>query len=212
LIARSGRVLAGETVVRAALAEQPFFVRDVDWDEDARVTEWRAIVDDTADIPPVLAAAVVARAWSDLEPLRHGAWLGRLLSASLARTRGKTRTHLACLSSGLMLVPRQARASRDNTTALIGMVDAFRAGAEAGMRDHERWLMAKALLARKVVDKRRNSKLPALVELVLARPLVSAGMIAAELGVTPRAAQDMVRELDLREMTGRGRYRAWGVL
>jgi hypothetical protein len=37
-------------------------------------------------------------------------------------------------------------------------------------------------------------------------------MIAAALGVTPRAAQDMVAELGLREMTGRGRYRAWGIL
>jgi hypothetical protein len=37
-------------------------------------------------------------------------------------------------------------------------------------------------------------------------------MIAAGLGVTPRAAQDMAAELGLRELTGRGRYRAWGIL
>ncbi len=37
-------------------------------------------------------------------------------------------------------------------------------------------------------------------------------MIAQELGVTQRAAQDMVRELGLREATGRGRYRAWGIV
>jgi predicted transcriptional regulator len=70
----------------------------------------------------------------------------------------------------------------------------------------------RGLLVRKLAGRRRNSKLPALVDLVLARPLVSAGMIADELGVTPRAAQDLVAELGLREMTGRGRYRAWGVL
>ena len=60
--------------------------------------------------------------------------------------------------------------------------------------------------------RRKHSKLPALVDLVLARPLVSAGMIAAELGITPRAAQDLVAALGLREITGRGRYRAWGIL
>ena len=60
--------------------------------------------------------------------------------------------------------------------------------------------------------RRKHSKLPALIDLVLARPLVSAGMIAAELGVTARAAQDLVAELGLREITGRGRYRAWGIL
>jgi hypothetical protein len=37
-------------------------------------------------------------------------------------------------------------------------------------------------------------------------------MIADEFEVTPRAAQNLVAELGLREMTGRGRYRAWGVL
>jgi DNA binding protein with HTH domain len=37
-------------------------------------------------------------------------------------------------------------------------------------------------------------------------------MIAAELGVTARAAQDLIAELGIREMTGRRRYRAWGVV
>ena len=47
---------------------------------------------------------------------------------------------------------------------------------------------------------------------LLTRPIVSAGMIAEELEITPRAAQDLVGKLGLREATGRGRYRAWGVL
>jgi hypothetical protein len=54
--------------------------------------------------------------------------------------------------------------------------------------------------------------LPALLDYVLTRPIVSAGMIANRLGIMPRAAQDLVAELGLREATGRGRYRAWGVL
>jgi hypothetical protein len=48
--------------------------------------------------------------------------------------------------------------------------------------------------------------------LVISRPLVSAGMIAEALAVTPRAALNLVAELDLRETTGRGRFRAWSVL
>ncbi|WP_423787480.1 helix-turn-helix domain-containing protein [Klebsiella pneumoniae] len=46
----------------------------------------------------------------------------------------------------------------------------------------------------------------------MTRPVVSTGMIAEELKITPRAAQDLVAELGLREATGRGRYRAWGIL
>jgi Mn-dependent DtxR family transcriptional regulator len=69
-----------------------------------------------------------------------------------------------------------------------------------------------AELGGQLKGRRSSSRLPALVELILARPIASAGMIAAELHVTPRAAQTMVAELGLREMTGRGRYRAWGIL
>lgn len=65
---------------------------------------------------------------------------------------------------------------------------------------------------RKLDGRRSTSRLPALVDYVLTRPVVSAGMIAEELRTTPRAAQDLVAELGLREATGRGRYRAWGVL
>jgi hypothetical protein len=37
-------------------------------------------------------------------------------------------------------------------------------------------------------------------------------MIAEELHITPRAAQNLVADLGLREATGRGRYRAWGII
>jgi predicted transcriptional regulator len=57
-----------------------------------------------------------------------------------------------------------------------------------------------------------SSKLPELVELVMAKPLVSAGMVAKTLEVTPQAARRIVLELGLREITGRGRFRAWGVV
>ena len=86
------------------------------------------------------------------------------------------------------------------------------AAAEAGRKNHDRWLMKRNLLARKLAGRRATSNLPALLDFVLTRPIVSAGMIAAELKITPRAAQNLVVELGLREATGRGRYRAWGIL
>jgi HTH DNA binding domain len=80
------------------------------------------------------------------------------------------------------------------------------------MKEHHRWLLARRQLDRRLVGRRSNSSLPALADLAVARPILSARLIARELKVTPRAAQDLVAELDLREMTGRGRYRAWGIL
>jgi predicted transcriptional regulator len=67
------------------------------------------------------------------------------------------------------------------------------------------------MLERKLEGRRTSSKLPELVELVMAKPLVSAKMVAKTLEVTPQAARRIVLELGLREMTGRGRFRAWGV-
>jgi hypothetical protein len=50
------------------------------------------------------------------------------------------------------------------------------------------------------------------IDLILSRPIVSATMIAKEVNVTPRGALNLIAELGVREMTGRGRYRAWGIL
>ncbi len=61
-------------------------------------------------------------------------------------------------------------------------------------------------------QRRGHSRLPQLVDLVIARPVVSASLIAQELDITPQGALVLTKELNLREMTGRGRYRAWGVL
>lgn len=80
------------------------------------------------------------------------------------------------------------------------------------MKEHDRLALARTMMERKLVGRRTSSKLPELIELVMAKPLVSAGMIAKDLGVTPRAALRIVDELGLREITGRGRFRAWGII
>ncbi|MGY8635301.1 RHE_PE00001 family protein [Bradyrhizobium sp. 14AA] len=207
--ARTERRLAEETRFRP---ERDSLIYDSDWDEEGRLDHWRDVVNQTRGLPPTLAGAIAADAWGVIEPLEHTPWLGRLLAAALLRDRGKTRSHLLCPHVGLKSIPRERRRPRDAAARLVVHLEAMTAAAESGRKDHDRWLMTRNLLARKLAGRRATSKLPALLDYVLTRPIVSAGMIAAELGITPRAAQNLVAELGLREATGRGRYRAWGVL
>ena len=86
--------------------------------------------------------------------------------------------------------------------------------ANADMRELDRLTLARELLLRKCHGKRGNSKLPRLVELCLNLPIVSVPFTAKQLGVSQQAATIMIGELssNLRELTGRGRYRAWAVM
>jgi hypothetical protein len=207
---RGTKILAGGAI-RAELVRNPL-IYDLDGEEGERLEAWRRAAAEAQSDSPVLAAALLWDAWETEPPLDRQAWLGPLLVSAVLRARQKTRAHLACVNFALRCVPREKRRSPDQAMRLAAFLEAITGGAEAGMKDHDRWLLKRKQLEGKLTGRRSSSKLPALVELMLARPIASAGMIAASLGVTPRAAQTMAAELGLREMTGRGRYRAWGIL
>jgi hypothetical protein len=161
----------------------------------------------------VFRAIVALDAWNQLSVLQHAPWLGRLLAASILRETGiTTGAHLPAINLGLKTIPVDRRRHRDPETRLLAIAHGFLAAAEIGMKEHDRLGLARKMMERKLEGRRTSSKLPELVELVMTRPLVSAGMVAKTLDVTPQAARRIVLELGLREMTGRGRFRAWGVI
>ena len=94
----------------------------------------------------------------------------------------------------------------------MAFLDGVYETARAGTKEHDRLILAKTQMDRRLKGRRSTSKLPQLIELVLSRPLVSSGMVEKELGVTTAGALNLIGELDLREITGRGRYRAWGIM
>ncbi|WP_413712615.1 RHE_PE00001 family protein [Rhizobium sp. Rhizsp82] len=194
-------------------AEKDPMIYDLDWDEDARLDEWRSVLRQAEELPAMLQASIALDAWNELSVLQHAPWLGRLLAASILREAGiTTGAHLAAINLGLRTIPVDRRRHRDRETRLLAIAHGFLAAAEIGMKEHDRLVLSCKLMEQKLEGRRTSSKLPELVELVMAKPLVSAEMVTKTLRVTPQAARRIVLELGLSDMPGRGRFRAWGVV
>ncbi|MBG0812407.1 DUF1612 domain-containing protein [Methylosinus sp. H3A] len=189
-------------------------VYDDDWDEEARLTEWRARLGETANLPPLMAAGVALDAWEEIEPLQHSPWLGPLLVATLLRRRGKTLHHLSALHAGFRHTKYRTSRQSDYGSRLMAFAHAVELMAKADSKELDRLTLARELLLRKCKDRRTNSRLPRLVDLCLASPVVTVPFVAKELRMSQQAATTMIDELssNLRELTGRRRYRAWAVI
>ncbi|WP_132073092.1 RHE_PE00001 family protein [Sinorhizobium americanum] len=185
---------------------------DEDWDEAARLDAWRKILAAADPLPACLGAAVLFDAWERIEPLRRQHWLGSLLVGAYLRSRGKVASHVLAFNTGLKTIRHERRRSKDRLTRLSAFLEAMAMTADLGLKELDRLSLARTQMEMRIKDRRSNSNLPGLIDLVLSRPVVSTAMIARHLGVTQRGALNLVRELGVREITGRGRYRGWGVI
>jgi hypothetical protein len=211
LLDRTSKVLAGETPLPRSRSH---LVYDPDHDEAEAEDLWLDVVQRTSGWPAVAAAAVAWNAWLDLNLYTRLPWLGLTMAAALLRTRGLT-GHLLPLAAGFKQSRFRPQGREGAKEKLDGFCQVIEEALSIANKDLDRLILARELMSRVTAQCRSNSKLPGLVELFLSRPLVTVPLGAKLLRVTPKAVDLMLAQLGgarPRELTGRTRYRAWGIV
>ena len=194
--------------------DAPDYFYDPHWNEDARFAKWRRVLEETKGLPPLLAAAIAWDAWLMLEPDQRGAWRAPLIAALVLKARAKTRHVMLPLDSGRRFAKYRRHANHDLAARLSGFLEWARTAAEQSIKDLDTLTLAADMLRGKLKGRRRNSRLPDLVDLLLSRPLVSVPLAAKALKCSNQAVEAMLPLLGSipRELTGRRRYRVWGIV
>jgi hypothetical protein len=212
---KPGREPGHEPGNEPGAGDETLQLRDPAYGAAERLNAWLAALTRGEDAPAVLAAALALDAWLCLEPAERGGEIGFALAATVLRRRGIAAHHLPALGLGLRKgrfrwSPHQASAVR-----LAGLVAAIAESARLAAADLQRLTLAREVMLRRCEGRRADSRLGELVGLFVELPLVTTGLAAKRLGLTPQAVEAMLRELGPslpRELTGRKRYRAWGIL
>ena len=127
---RTNRLLS-EIAARSPESRDPM-VYDLDWDENARMASWRAAVERTENMPPLLAAAIALLAWEAIDPSATQSLAGE---ASGRRDPQGSFSHLVasslCEHRSSRDPPRSPARARSNDKA-CGHSRRFRGGGEAG--------------------------------------------------------------------------------
>ncbi|OJY32597.1 MAG: hypothetical protein BGP06_12335 [Rhizobiales bacterium 65-9] len=204
LLERSNRALAGSA---SPVSTPPNLSPSLE--------RWRAAVENAGDEPAILTAAIALDAALLFEPPELRAEGGFLIAGSMLRQRGHARAHLPPLALGLRRGRFRWRRHDPAGVRLEGLVEAIGGAAEACMADLDRLAAARAGMLRRCAAKQRNSRLPDLIDLFMSLPLVTTAFAARKLEVSTQSIEAMLKDLDAampRELTGRRRYRAWGIV
>jgi hypothetical protein len=81
--------------------------------------------------------------------------------SALLRERGKAFAHLPCVHEGYRSLPYERRRRGDRKARLIVELEGLKAAGDAGLKAHDRWLLARMALMKKLHGRRSSSRLPA---------------------------------------------------
>jgi hypothetical protein len=195
------------------MGERPDAFFDPNWYQAERINGWRQAWKATAPLPPLLAAAVVWDAWCTLLPEQQGPWRAMLLASLVLKVRGRTRDWLLPLDTGQWSLRKVWRASEPVTRRLLIFFDIVEASAKHAASELEGLAGAKERMQIRIRGVQKNARLPDLIDLFIAKPIVSIPMACKAMGVSKQAIRQMLPKLGStpREISERRRYRYWTV-
>jgi hypothetical protein len=209
------RPLSSEVVADPIGAgDRPEFFYDPDWDEAGRIDRWRRVWQDTNRLPPLLAAAIAWDAWHSHAPEQQGTWRAPLLAALVLRARGKTRNLLLPIDTGQWLLRKRWKPQDSFGQRIEMFFDIVVAAVKHAGTELDGLESAKERMILKLKGVRKNSRLADLIELMIAKPLVSIPLACKELRISKQALRLLIPRLGStpREITERSRYRCWTVM
>ena len=191
----------------------PEFFYDPDWDEAGRLEQWRRVWQETSRLPPLLACAIAWDAWHVLAPEQQGTWRAPLLAALVLRARAKTRNLLLPIDTGQWLLHKGWRSSDGYAQRVQAFFDCVAAAIKHAGSELSGLENAKERMSLKLKCVRKNSRLADLIDLMIAKPLVSIPLACKELHISKQALRLLIPRLGStpREITERSRYRCWTV-
>ena len=151
-------------------------------DASSALKAWRRVEAEARTQPPLIAAALVWDAWLSLLPEPRSAWRAALLAALTLKSRGLTPNLLLPLDIGWRVSKYRRRPGQDLATRIGGFLSWAEAAAAEGHKEFDSLAIAEGLLRGSLRGRRSNSRMPALVALLLERPFVSAALAARALG------------------------------
>lgn len=163
--------------------------------------------------PALLGAADLLQRWHESGAATVlGGTLGRHLTSAWLVRKGLLQVSLPLASVG-WLGSRGAYLPNDREHWPAAFIEGLTRAADRGLQLETRLAAFRRSLLEVAEAAGSKSALPRVVEVLVARPAVTSAGLAAELGITPRAALGILSDLQARglvvDMMGRKSFRAW---